>query len=393
MAAVAPIAHQLERAYNIDDATVGLLSGIPVFCYAAFSPLASVLIKKIGLEKTFITCVLAGMFAVILRSVQFGGFSTMLVATIIMGASVALGNISIPLIAARDFKKNFALVTGLASATMNLGNMFAFAFTVPLVNLLGSYVFALLCWVFVDITVLVVWLIYYYRRIRGKSRKALRNEGYNLKEIRIKNKQSKKLRLEISKEAKDKMVEERNIYKLPITYCLIFIFIAQCFGFFGLSAWLPSIFHSLNFDEQSAGYCSSLFQFVGIIGSVLVQYMLKKLDYFRSFIIIGLAWFSLPFGLLLIPKLWFIWIAFAGFAQAANYILVFAKINSYTATTNEARKLSAIVQICAYLVAGVTPTFLGYVFQMVQNWNVPLIIVSLVMFFMLICGGYTYKKW
>lgn len=402
MAAVAPIVHELESAYQIDQATVGWLSGIPVFCYAAFSPLASYLIGKRGLERTFIISIVGGSVAVIMRSLPYGGFYIMFFATVLMGASVALGNIAIPLIAARDFPKRFALITGLASATMNLGNVFAFAFTVPLANIFGFRV-ALLLWLVIDLVVLLFWVIYIFRKKRGKSRSAFYKQGIDWKE-RKKLLKAERVALDKSSEAyitsrnsaNITVVEakpSRKIHKLPFTYFAICVFTCQCVGFFGLSAWLPSIFQSLGYTPSFAGTASSLFQLLGIVGSVAVSFMLPKLNFFKSYVIIGGFWILLPYGLLFIPQLWYIWIVLAGFAQGANYILMFTKIADYSRTQRETRKLSAATQMTAYFAAGVTPSILGAIYGVCLSWNVILVIISAIMTIMLISGLIMYKKY
>jgi CP family cyanate transporter-like MFS transporter len=407
-AAVAPIASTLQGTFQIDNATVGLLSGIPVFCFALFSPLAAAIISRRGLEFTFIASISVIFCGIVLRS--FGGFTLMLVATVIVGLGVAFGNISIPLIAARDFPKRFAIVTGLASATMNLGNVAAMSLTVPITNLVG-FRLALASWALISLAILGVWVLYIFRKQRGKSRKQFELDGIDWHERKKELKRTRKAALLASKlgaenysciddsaqtgdvvKSADPVQKSRNIWKMPFTYGICVVFICQCFAFFSLTAWLPSIFESFNMDTTFAGIASSFFQLFGIIGSVSVAGLVKRFDFTKSFAIIAIFWATLPFGLLIAPQFWFIFMVLAGFAQGANYILMFTKIADYAKTTKETQNLSAATQMSAYFVAGVSPSILGAVHQSVNNWQLPLTMVAICMSIMLVVGILTYYK-
>ncbi|MDR0950228.1 MAG: MFS transporter, partial [Candidatus Ancillula sp.] len=172
----APIVSLLQNEFAVNYATIGLLSGVPVFCYAAFTPLASWVIGKKGLEYSTMTGVIIIGSGICLR--MFGGYAVVLLATIIIGAGIAFTNTVVPLICARDFSNHYAAVTGIYSAMMNFGAILASAITMPITLVLG-WRLAIFGWVFVDILVIVFFLAYIYRKKRGASRKLIaRNKDH-----------------------------------------------------------------------------------------------------------------------------------------------------------------------------------------------------------------------
>jgi CP family cyanate transporter-like MFS transporter len=397
IAAVAPIAGTLADKFSVSSASVGALSGIPLLCFAAFAPVASYLIGKKGLEFTLLLAALISMLGITLRA--FGNFEVVVFSTVLIGASVGLQNICVPILAARDFPSRFALVTSINSMTTNLGNVFATALTVPLVALL-SVELALLSWFLLATVFLVIWLIYIYRRRRGASRKFIREQrrtaqaarratALNSESFVTPEKRGTKI---FVSETVDNSSATRRISRLKFTYAICILFSCQCISFFGLSAWLPSIFQSLGMSASNAGVASSIFQLFGICGAIITVPLLKKLLFTRTFVIIGVSWILLPLGLLLLPKLWFIWLVFAGFAQAANYIILFAKISAFSNNQSEIRKFSAVVQMVAYTLASLAPSCLATIHELCGNWTLPLVLVTVILVVMLLAGIYAHSR-
>jgi CP family cyanate transporter-like MFS transporter len=393
VAVFAPIAYQLEAEFQADNATIGLLSGIPVFCFAVFSPLASYLIGKKGLEWVFTASLAIIIGGILIR--LFGGFDVLLLSTIVIGAGIAFGNITIPLISARDFPKNFTTVTGIYAMMSNFGNLLAAAFTVPLSQLMG-WRLAIFCWMFLSLATLAVWTIYLFRKRRGKSRKAYAKAGESWRELKKLNRISGHTSLfstsSTNQDSQINNTNSRNIYRHLFTYGICLVFIIQCFGFFSFTAWLPSIFSAQGMDPSLAGLSSAIFPGVGIIGSLSVSYCIKRFGTTRSFVFTAICWSTLPLGLLFAPNLWWLWLILSGWAQAANYVIMFSVITKWSKTQTEIRQLSSTTQVSAYLIAGIAPSVMGKVHDMASNWTIGLIVWSTLMVIMLITGWLTYRK-
>lgn len=410
VAVFGPIVDLLEQDFHVDMATIGLLSGIPVFCFAAFSPIASTIIGKKGLEFNFITSILIITFGVGIRT--FGGFELMLASTVIIGFGVALANIGMPLIAARDFPKHFTFVTGLTSATMNLGSVASLSFTAPLSYLLG-WRETLNLWTLVCFVVLIVWVYYIYRR-----HKVLQNASrQKIPEVEVEKS------AEFGSVAGDASSKKNNlwqgkypsIWRRSFLYLVSMVFVCQCFAYFSFTSWLPKILNAGGMDSSVSGAASAILQLLGVVGSISIGVFIKKFGHFFSYLIICVTWLTVPFGLLYMPSLWFIWLTLGGWAQAANYILMFSAITYYAkhyfaaksfiiAPKNAkcelsekqsqtiARKLSVVAQTAAYLVAGFSPTIIGALHDASSSWQIPLYILGFTLVLMTVLGSVAYFR-
>jgi CP family cyanate transporter-like MFS transporter len=397
ISAIAPIAEVLADKFDTSLASVGALSGIPLLCFAMFAPVASYLIGKKGLEFTLLVAGLISAFGVTLRAV--GSFKIVVLSTVLIGMSIGLQNICVPLLAARDFPRKFTLINGINSVTMSLGQFFATALTTPLVVFMGVEL-TLLSWLVLVVIFLVVWLIYVYRKRRGASRKFIREASKISRAARTAtslNSESfvapvkSRSKIFVSEKVDDSSTI-RKISKLRFTYSICLVFSCQCFSFFGLSAWLPSIFQSLGMDPSGAGVASSIAQLFGILGSICVVPLLKRLSFTRTFIVIGIFWIILPLGLLFAPRFWLLWLACSGIAQAANYIITFSKISAFSRNQSEIRKFSAVVQMVAYTLASLAPSVVASIHDCTGDWTAPLWSFTAVLAIMLFVGVYAHSR-
>jgi CP family cyanate transporter-like MFS transporter len=374
-----PIAELLAGELKVDFALIGLLSGLPVFCYAIFIPLANIVVGKLGLEKSVVLSMGIIGVGIVVRSLA--GFETLFLGTVVIGAGIALGNVIFPLLISREFTNRYVTVIGIVSVGMSVANFSAGALTYPLSEAIG-WRWTLASWViFVFIS---LYLIFHYRirAKRGASRKALRkgmNEWISSR----------------SMTGQDSLANatSRNVFKVGITYLLAIIFFCQCAAWNIFTAWLPQIFVSLGQDPTSAGVAAALFQIFGILGALTTAPLLDKIGYQKSFIVISIGWLILPIGLIALPSFWILFIIIAGSAQSMIYNTIFGAINKWSKTPREIRQMSMVVQTFSYALAGFCPIVAGGLFDVLQSWTYILwVCVGLLIVMMVLCF-FTAKKY
>ena len=132
---VPPVVDDVAAGLGLSSAGVGLLTSVPVLCFALCTPLASVVVARLGPELSLATA-LAGIVAgTLLRS--GGSVPVALAGTAVIGVAITVGNVAVPVVITRDFRRRAAAVTGAYSATMNLGSTFTTTLTVPLAVTFG----------------------------------------------------------------------------------------------------------------------------------------------------------------------------------------------------------------------------------------------------------------
>ncbi|MDZ4093059.1 MAG: MFS transporter, partial [Arthrobacter sp.] len=99
--AVAPVVGPMQAELGFSPVELGLLTGIPVLCFALAAPLAALTGRKLGAEVAITLTLLGVLLGVIVRSA--GNGAVVMLGTVILGVAITIGNIVVPLIIRRDF--------------------------------------------------------------------------------------------------------------------------------------------------------------------------------------------------------------------------------------------------------------------------------------------------
>jgi CP family cyanate transporter-like MFS transporter len=155
--APAPVLDQMSADLGLTAVVAGLLTSIPVLCFAVASPFASALIGRIGAERA-VTLGLAGvLLGTLLRTA--GGTVWLYVGTIVIGVAITIGNVVLPVVIRRDFSPERAgFVTGIYTSALNVGSMITSLATAPIASVVG-WPLALVTWGLLAVLAAVVWSI------------------------------------------------------------------------------------------------------------------------------------------------------------------------------------------------------------------------------------------
>lgn len=350
---VAPLAHVIEHDLGIGSAVVGLLTSIPVLCFALCSPLAIWVIRRGGADFAFSLSMVGIVVGTIVRSL--GGLALLMIGTAVIGAFVTIGNIVVPTLIAREYRGRRAhTMTGVFTSSMTFGTFAATISTAPAAAVLGWQA-ALAVWLVFGAAALAVWL-----PLRG-LREAFTPRG-----------------AAAAQDARERvpMVRRRT------TWLMAAAFGGQSFSFYAATAWLPSIVADLGYNDSIAGVIAAIFQVCGIIGSFVTPLVVTRLSVRFVLILGGAFWLTVPFGFLLLPHAWIVWCVLGGLAQGAGLTIVFVLINGFGGTEHVLAERSGIVQGTGYAVAAAGPLLLGALHQATGAWVLPevVLIVALAVF-------------
>ncbi|WP_052227064.1 MFS transporter [Microbacterium mangrovi] len=350
---VAPLAHLIESELGIGAATVGLLTSIPVLCFALCSPLAIWVIRRGGADFAFTIAMTGIVVGTILRSL--GGLPMLLVGTAVIGAFVTIGNIVIPTLIGREYRGRRAhTMTGVFTSSMTLGTFAVTIGTAPAAAAIGWQA-ALAMWLVFGAAALAVWL-----PLRG-LRDAVTPRG---------------TARAVTGDDHVPMVRRRT------TWLLAAAFAGQSFSFYAATAWLPSIVGDLGYSDSVAGVIAAIFQIFGVIGSLLTPLVVSRASARVVLVVAGLFWLTVPLGFLLLPHGWVVWCVLGGLAQGAGITIIFVLMNGFGGTEHVLAERSGIVQGAGYAVAATGPLLLGALHQVSGAWALPelVLLVTVLMF-------------
>jgi CP family cyanate transporter-like MFS transporter len=370
--AVAPIIGEISSDLSLNAAQAGLLTSLPVLCFALMTPLASLLVGKAGANFATTIAIVGVGAGSIVRSA--GGIEAVLTGTILMGAFITIGNVVIPVIIRRDISpERVGIVTGAYTSALNVGSMITTLATVPLASMLG-WRGALLAWVGFVVLAAVTWLIAVGPRRAlhwGPLRSALETGAFET--------------VAIDTRGLPVVRPEPRTWRSLSAIFLALAFGAQAFSYYGLTAWFPTILEQeLDYSAGQAGASSSIFQIAAVVGALGVPLLSRRFGIPRTFCLVSALWISLPVGMILAPSGWFAWGFLGGIAQGGGITIVFMLVVQLASSGTHARRLSAMVQGVGYAIGATAAIVVGAVHDATGTWTLPIavVLVSTVVFTM-----------
>jgi MFS transporter, CP family, cyanate transporter len=129
LTAVGSLVEQIRGSLHISNTLAGMITTLPLFAFAGFSPFAPRLARKFGTKLVLLWSLIFLTFGIILRS-SFGGVGLFL-GTLILGLSISVGNVLIPSLIKHEFSKQIGVITGIYTASMGLFGAIASGISVP----------------------------------------------------------------------------------------------------------------------------------------------------------------------------------------------------------------------------------------------------------------------
>ncbi|AND16302.1 MFS transporter [Rathayibacter tritici] len=348
--AVAPVIDVVRADLALSSGQAGILTSIPVLCFALATPLALLVIRRVGPDAAVTVTVLGVALGTIVRSI--GDVAPVVVGTILIGVFITVGNVVLPVVIRRDVPpERVDLTTGVYTAALNIGSTITSLGTAPLALALG-WRGALLVWLALNALALVGWLL------------AVGSPAALLPAPRP------------ARADRESPGPAPRIFRSATVLALALCFSSQAFSYYGVTAWLPSLLVDRNgFSSATAGASASVFQLAAVAGALGVPLLVRRLGPLGSIVLVGLLWCTVPAGLLLAPQLWALWCVLGGAAQGGGFTVVFVLVVRLSRSDGHASRLSATVQGIGYAVAATAPTVIGFAHDVSGGWAAPLVTV------------------
>jgi CP family cyanate transporter-like MFS transporter len=156
----------------------------------------------------------------------------------------------------------------------------------------------------------------------------------------------------------------KPVWKRLNVWLLIIFLSFNSFVFFSFTALLPKMLVQMGIaaSNEDAGMYASIFQVIGIIGTIGITITLKSfLKDVGTLAMIFVCWFALPIGMLLFPNLIILWLIMGGYAQGSGYVYVFVLLAKITTDHEDANRVTSFMQALSYAICSVGPTLIAIV--------------------------------
>lgn len=347
---VGPLIPFIREELTAPNALIGVINTLPLLAFAVFSPFIPGVARKFGMEKVLLAAMILLSMSILMRS--FGGIPLLLISTLLIGISIAVGNVLMPGLIKLSFPYRMGFMTGIYSVCMNVFGALAAGIAVPLTSLdLVSWRESLQTWGIISLVAVIVLLL----RLPVISLD-------RLKPGTVEN-QSKK-----------------GLLKSKTAWAVTLFMGFQSFIPYSLFTWLPDILISKGYSETEAGWLIALYQ-VGLIPTTfLAPIAAGRIKDQRLYACLaGGIFFIGIFGIRFFNEMYIpLFLFIAGIAAGITFSLAMMFFVLRTNTISESANLSGMAQSFGYFIAAIGPISLGLIADTFESWNAPLNILLVV---------------
>jgi CP family cyanate transporter-like MFS transporter len=360
LAATAPVLPQIRSELGLSGVQAGLLTTLPVLCFAFCAPPAAAVVRRLGVPSALLLALVGIALTTALRPI--GGTGVLMAGTLLIGICVTIGNVAVPVTIKRDLSPRVGLATGLFTAGMCLGAAVTAGLMEPLAGWLGWRV-ALAGWALLALVAALTWHLV----ARSEPPAAVQHtEDEALPEVR----------------------SRAGVWRQPRAWTVAAFLAVQSCAYLSLTAWLPTLLvDTAGVSSTTGGAAMSMFQLLGIAGTLLVPVFVTRFtDQVPVALGVCLMWGTTIAGLLLLPSLWPLWTFVGGLSHGAGISLTFTLVALRAVNADVAASLSGMVQFVGYGVGATAPVVVGALYGMTGSWTVPLSLLLIGMVGMAVAG-------
>ncbi|HWU04732.1 MAG TPA: MFS transporter [Novosphingobium sp.] len=360
LTALPPVLDTIRAQLGLSAPMAGMLTSIPVLCFGLLPPLLSPLIRRLGVDRSLYAALIGSALGMTMRPfLPAVGFFA---GTLLIGVSLALGNIAALLAIARDFARQVNLATGVFTAAMNIGAMLTIGLTVPLARALG-WRMALASWSVLTIAAMAVW--WAKRRAEGAGTATPAP----------------------SRHADTPSGEAPSLLRRPVVWLMAVAFAIHISCYYALTAWLPAyLVDSGTMDAPGAGFVASSFQVFSLTGALGLPLLARRASLGTLLVVAGAAWTVTPVWLMLAPQQWYLWSPIGSFAHGGTFVLVFMLIMEHAQNLDDNRRISTLVQSAGYCLAATGPVLMGWLHRQSGGWTQGFVLLATLTFLLVPIG-------
>lgn len=335
---IGPLVEDIRAALQISAAAFGLLMTLPLICFGS----VSLLVPWIAARMPPLHLVLGGLLLIALGAwLRLTlDYSQMLGGTLLLGTGIALLNVLIPGLVKGLFPHQSGTLTGLYSLILTLGASLSVFTAIPMRDGFADWQAPMLVWFLFPLLAGLAWLPMLRVRFEPKGQASL----------------------------------STSVWKIPRAWSLALFMGLQSSMFYVLATWLPRLLMDGGHSDAEAGNLASIFMLISIPFSLIVPVWAARQPSQRVIsVLITLAGLFGIAGLLWIPEqLPELWVALLGVYGGSSISLALALFALKSSDMRQATALSAMSQGLGYLLASVTPSLIGAIYDLQHSWTLAL---------------------
>ena len=334
LAGVGPLSGRIIDDLGVSHAFVGLLTTIPILCMGLFAPLGPALAARIGTRRA-IAIASAVVAAAGLGRAVAPGEPAMLALTLAIGIATATAGPVLAMFVRGALPGHRVAGTAAYASGTTLGQALAAGVVVPAAVALGGWRASLGVVSAASGLGVVAWLALTTRA--GGEGDGDTGGGHA-------------------------PARPRLPVRRPVVWALGLLFGIQSAVFYGVNAWLPSLFVERGWDAASAAALLAVSSFAGL-GAIVVAPLASRrgVERRRLLTIAASSIAAGIIGVMLAPVLAWAWAVVLGAGLGLMFTIVLTLPTDVAADAAGAGGASALMLLVGYLIASAAPFALGVV--------------------------------
>ena len=351
---------EVTRSLGLSATVAGLLTTLPVLCFAGMGALSAPLARRFGTPSVLVASLAAIVCGLLVRVSEFGGQPVVFTAaTALALCGMAVGNVLIPATVRAYFPERIGVLTAAYTTVLAVGTTAPAALTVPISQAYGGWRLGLGAWAATAAVALLPWLLI---AVRDGRRGAVAGRGR----------------------------EDRSRFPIArsrIAWALALFFGLQSTQAYAAFGWLAQILQDAGLSATTAGLLLSVLPVAGVPMSLALPAIASRLPNPRLVVLgCGACYLGGYAGLLAAPTgAPFVWVLLLGLG-GGSFPLALTLIAMRSSTPETTATLSGFVQSVGYLIAAIGPFVVGLLHDQSGGWTVPILFLSVLTVPLMIAG-------
>ena len=290
-------------------------------------------------------------------------FTSLIIGTIMVGIAITCINVLLPAIIADKYPDKIGSVTGMYNTAMTLFAAIG-AYAITPITHQSSWQTAITIISAIALIAAIVWLP---------------NLKYN--------------------ERATSGAEEpkgTNMWKNMNAWWLLLFFGGQCFVFYSIVAWLPSIAMDAGLSSDQASLIAGLLQLFSIPFAFLVPIIATKMNNRQPIMLFAGISSLVGTIMMFFPVSSFAYYCvialLLGMGTTTTFVLAMTLFGLKTKNAADTRNLSGMVQSVGYLISALGPIIVGNLNAQTHNWFASLVVIAIAAVFFTVCGVLAERK-
>ena len=372
LTSVGPLVSFIRDSLHISNTLAGMITTLPLFAFALFSPFAPVLARKFGARLVLFWSIVFLTLGIVLRSLS--GSIGLFIGTAILGLAIAVCNVLIPSLIKQEFSERVGFMTGIFSVSMSTFGAIASGISIPIAVGLGvGWAGTLSIWAVLSCIAVVIW-IPHLKQCKNQGNAIIQeteNSKVETNTFRVHQE------IQTTPIVQGMKSERTNLWKSPLAWQVTVFMGLQSLLFYTMIAWVPDILIQQGMNSGNAGLMLSLLQLVGIPCSFIASIVAgRKASQYSLVITSSLCVITGIIGLLFEGSGFaFLWMILIGSGGGISFSLAMMFFSLRTRNADEAVRLSGMAQSFGYLLAAIGPMLFGFLHDQTGSWTIPLVIL------------------